>query len=109
MPKTLLSLGAIGLIACFVWWSMFYTEILRVSGRLESTKTWQEGVGMFSHCLFWDRPQCVAAKTDFTPYEPLFLWLSFGVLLGGTILKIQHAWKAGHRRGGRPPADAQQR
>jgi hypothetical protein len=96
MPRILLSLGGIGVLACLTWWSMFYTEVLRFMRATETARDWKSGVEAYADCLFWDRAQCVVAKsavqsTSTLAYEPMFLWLSFGIVIAGFILAFQRA------------------
>jgi hypothetical protein len=98
MPKTLLSLGGIGVLICLTWWSIFYTEVLRLTRATQTARDWESGVAAFADCLFWDRAQCVVAKsvmksTNYVAYEPMFLWLSFGIVIAGFILAFQRAGK----------------
>lgn len=114
LPIALLGLGAIGLIASFIWWSSFYTEILRVTGRLETTKEWQSGVDQFTDCLFWNAPQCVVQKAalkidSVVPYEPYLLWLSVAIVAAGIVLQLRRAWNAGARRTAPTSPSAQKR
>jgi hypothetical protein len=93
----LLSLGGIGVLACLTWWSMFYTEVLRLMGATRTARDWEKGVAAYADCLFWDRAQCVtvksAVKSTTLVYEPMFLWLSFGIVVAGFILAFQQAAK----------------
>jgi hypothetical protein len=96
MPKALLSLGGVGVLICLLWWGNFYTEVLRLRGSTGTARDWESGVGAFADCLFWDRAQCVAAKgvmksANHVAYEPMFLWLAFGVIIAGFILALQKA------------------
>ena len=98
MPKFLLSLGGVGVLTCLTWWSMFYTEVLRRMGATQTSRDWEKGVATYADCLFWDRAQCVTVKaavksTSTLVYEPMFLWLSFGIVLAGFILAFQRAAK----------------
>jgi hypothetical protein len=102
MPKFLLSLGGIGVLACLTWWSIFYTEVLRLTRATQTARDWEKGVAAYADCLFWDRAQCVAAKsavksTSILAYEPTLLWLSFGIVIAGFILALQ---RAGKKQGG---------
>jgi hypothetical protein len=95
MPKALLSLGGVGVLTCLVWWGNFYTEALRRRGSTSTARDWEAGVGTLADCLFWDRAQCVAAKSMMpagaVAYEPMFLWLAFGVVIAGFILAFRKA------------------
>src|SRR5262245_13502637 len=98
MTKFMMGIGAAGVAACVGWWAIYYTKVLEVSGATLNPEEWKRGVALFSDCMFWDRPQCVAVKeaanlTDYVAYQPLFLWLSAGVLLAGILLKIKDAWQ----------------
>src|SRR5262245_528167 len=98
MTKVIMGIGGAGVAACVIWWSVFYTKVLEAMGATLKTEDWSRGVAHFSDCMFWDRPQCVTAKaaanlTGYAPYEPLFLWVSAGVLMAGIILKLNEAWQ----------------
>jgi hypothetical protein len=97
MTKIVMGIGVAGIVACVTWWAIFYTKVLDLMGATMKPEDWQRGVALFSDCMFWDRPQCVAVKAatnlaGYVPYQPLFLWLSAGVLLAGILLKINDAW-----------------
>jgi hypothetical protein len=98
MTKVVLGIGTAGIAASLTWWALFYTKVLEVRGATMSREDWERGVSLFKDCMFWDQPQCVAVKattnlTGYAPYEPLFLWLSAGVLLAGALLKIRDVWQ----------------
>src|SRR4029453_5912774 len=100
MTKVVLGIGATGIAASVTWWAIFYTKVLEIRGATMTREDWERGVSFFSDLMFWDRPQCVAVKattnlTGYAPYEPLFLWLSAGVLFAGVLLTIHDVWKNG--------------
>jgi hypothetical protein len=97
MTKIVLGIGALGVASAAMWWAIFYTKVLELRGATMTPEDFKKGVAIFSDCMFWDRPQCVAVKeatksAGYTPYEPLFLWLSLGVLLVGVLLVFQSTW-----------------
>jgi hypothetical protein len=98
MTKVVLGIGAAGIAASVLWWAMFYTKVLELRGATMTREDWNRGVSLFKDCMFWDRPQCVAVKettnlAGYAPYEPLFLWLSVGVLLVGVLLTFRDVWQ----------------
>ena len=102
MTKFVLGIGAFGLSASVIWWASFYFKVLDLIGATMTTKDLEKGVAIFSDCMFWDRAHCLAAKeavksAGLTPYQPLFAWLSIGVLLVGVLLAFQSEWNASGR------------
>jgi hypothetical protein len=100
MTKYVLGIGAAGIAAAVTWWALFYTKVLELRGETMTYEDWNRGVSFFKDCMFWDRPQCVAVKettnlTGYASYEPLFLWLSVGVILVGVLLRFRDVWQKG--------------
>jgi hypothetical protein len=94
MARVLFIIGGAGLIACIYWWATFYTAFIEVAGLKTTTKDWSEAIQIYGQCLFWDTERCLSAKgdpkmQDWTPYRPHFIWLAFGMLVAGAIIRIK--------------------
>jgi hypothetical protein len=102
MSRLLFIIGSIGLIACLYWWATYYNTFLDVMGLKNTTKEWTEAIQIYGQCLFWDTERCLSAWQEpkiagHTPYRPHFIWLAFGVLLAGAVIRIREGWRAaGH-------------
>ena len=88
LSKILVVLGSIVLIAAFIWWLIFYSEIVRGLG---GGKGWSDAFV----CLFSFSGECafisnLAKFGGAAPYEPLVFWVGI-ILLGiGLFFKFTH-------------------
>jgi hypothetical protein len=93
--------GALGLVACVMWWIRFYVfddlhaELLRRGLGESVIRSANLSVRRSLSCFFLNSDACVAVKNwgrlvGHLAYEPLFAWASIGVVaLGFLLIHVQ--------------------
>lgn len=76
--------GTFGIFASLIWWMTFYSEVLKAVGSNDT-------LGAFVRCMLADTAACSIAKNiarfaGYTPYEPIFLWLSGVIIVVGVVM-----------------------
>jgi hypothetical protein len=105
--------GALGLVACVMWWLRFYVlddvhaELLRRGLGESVIHSANLSVGHSLSCFFLNSDACVAVKNwgrfvGHLAYEPLFAWASIGAVALGLLL-IHVQGKAQDRPDARQP------
>ena len=100
LARELMIGGALGFVACVIWWLRFYVladvhaELLRRGLSEGVIRSADLSVGHSLSCFFLNGDSCVAMRNwgrfvGHLAYEPLFAWASIGALgLGFLLLRI---------------------
>jgi hypothetical protein len=87
LSGTLIGLGALALIAAFVWWLAFYSEVARGLGGRDAN------VFDAISCLWSNGGLCgfvagMAQAGGATPYSPAVFWIGGALLIVGIVVKM---------------------